>query len=193
VVHRFYAEGAKLQQEDRRITAVVTRDVVPGRERAYEEWGRRAVAASGRYGASGHTFLNPQAGGTRRLLIAQFPDDASAKAWDESDERAQLLQEAAEFSTMEIQRTSGLEAWFTLPGERAIVPPPRWKQLLVTLLGAYPLVVVISAFVMPQLEALPLLVRSAVLPLVLLTLMTYVVMPILTRAFRAWLFPRRRP
>jgi antibiotic biosynthesis monooxygenase (ABM) superfamily enzyme len=92
---------------------------------------------------------------------------------------------------MEIQRTSGLEAWFTLPGERAIVPPPRWKQLLVTLIGAYPLVVLISAFVMPQLDAWPLLVRSAVLPVVLLTLMTYGVMPLLTRAFRGWLYPRR--
>jgi uncharacterized protein len=180
-------------QSDSRITAVVTRDVAPGRERDYEQWARRVVAASSRYGAGGHTFLIPQAGGTRRVLIAQFADEAGARAWDESDERARLVQEAAEFSTMEIQRTSGLEAWFTLPGERAIIPPPRWKQLLVTLIGAYPLVVLISAFVMPQLQEWPLLVRSAVLPVVLLTLMTYGVMPLLTRAFRRWLYPRRTP
>jgi antibiotic biosynthesis monooxygenase (ABM) superfamily enzyme len=92
---------------------------------------------------------------------------------------------------VEIQRTSGFEAWFTLPGEQAIVPPPRWKQLLVTLVGAYPLVVLISAFVMPQLQTWPLLVRSAVLPVVLLSVMTYVVMPPLTRVFRGWLYPRR--
>jgi len=176
---------------DRRITAVVTRDVVPGRERDYEEWGRRVVAASTRHGASGHTFLVPQAGGTRRILIAQFPDEGSASAWDESEERARLVQEAARFSTVEIQRTSGLEAWFTLPGERAIVPPPRWKQLLVTLVGAYPLVILISAFVMPQLQTWPLLLRSAVLPLVLLTLMTYLVMPLLAKAFRGWLYRHR--
>jgi uncharacterized protein len=180
-----------MEQEDRRITAVVTRDVIPGRERDYEEWARRVVAASARYGASGHTFLTPHAGATRRVLIAQFPDEAGASAWDESEERARLVREAAEFSTMDIQRTSGFEAWFTLPGERAIIPPPRWKQLLVTLVGAYPLVILISAFVMPQLQAWPLLVRSAVLPVVLLTLMTYVVMPLLTQVFRGWLYPRR--
>ena len=54
------------------ITAVVTRDVIPGRERDYEEWARRAVSVSARYGATGHTFLTPDAGlPARRVLIAQ--------------------------------------------------------------------------------------------------------------------------
>jgi uncharacterized protein len=59
--------------------------------------------------------------------------------------------------------------------------------------GAYPLAVVLSAFVLPQLANWPLLLRSAVLPVVLLTLMTYVVIPRLTQLFRGWLYPRRRP
>jgi antibiotic biosynthesis monooxygenase (ABM) superfamily enzyme len=180
-----------MEQEDKRITAVVTRNVFPGRERDYEEWGRRVVAASARYGATGHTFLTPNTSAPRRVLIAQFPDEAGARAWDESEERDRLVREAAEFSTMDIQRITGLEAWFTLPGEQAIVPPSRWKQLLVTLIGAYPLVVLVSAFIMPQLQGWPLLLRSAVLPVVLLTLMTYVVMPLLTQLFRGWLYPRR--
>lgn len=179
-----------MEQDDKRITAVVTRNVFPGREYDYEEWGRRVVAESTRYGATGHTFLTPQAGTPRRVLIAQFPDEAGARAWDESDERDRLVREAAEFSTMDLQRITGLEAWFTLPGERAIVPPPRWKQLLVTLIGAYPLVVLVSAFLMPRLQSWPMLLRSAVLPIVLLTLMTYVVMPPLTKLFRGWLYPR---
>ncbi|MEY2564305.1 MAG: uncharacterized protein QOH88_2498 [Verrucomicrobiota bacterium] len=180
-----------MEQEDKRITAVVTRNVFPGRERDYEEWGRRVVAASARYGATGHTFLTPETGAPRRVLIAQFPDEATARVWDESEERDRLVREAAEFSTMDIQRITGLEAWFTLPGRQAIVPPPRWKQLLITLIGAYPLVLLVSAFIMPQLQGWPLLLRSAVLPVVLLTLMTYGVMPPLTQLFRGWLYPRR--
>ena len=39
---------------------------------------------------------------------------------------------------------------------------------------------------------LPLLVRSALFPLVLLTLMTYVVMPMVTRFTRPWLGRRRQ-
>ena len=55
------------------VTAVVTRDVIPGRESDYDEWARRVVSASARYGATGHTFLifGPAAP-TRRVLIAQF-------------------------------------------------------------------------------------------------------------------------
>jgi uncharacterized protein len=173
-------------------TVVVTRDVLPGRERDYEEWARRVVSASARYGTTGHTFLTPDAGvPARRVLIAQFPDQDAVRAWDEPGDRDRLVWEAAAFSSLDIQRATGLEAWFTLPGERAIVPPPRWKQLVVTLVGAYPLVVLLSAFVLPQLAAWPLLVRSAVLPVVLLTLMTYVVMPRLTQFLRGWLYPRR--
>jgi antibiotic biosynthesis monooxygenase (ABM) superfamily enzyme len=101
------------------------------------------------------------------------------------------VEEADEFSAQHYQRASGLETWFTLPGERAIVPPPRWKQLLVTLVGAYPMVVLLSAFVLPRVEEWPLLARAAVTPVVLLSLMTYVVMPLLTQLFRGWLYPRQ--
>jgi uncharacterized protein len=83
------------------------------------------------------------------------------------------------------------EAWFTVAGERAIVPPPRWKQLLATLVGAYPLVILLFAFVLPRLAGWPLLVRSAMLPVVLLTLMTYVVMPQVTKLLRGWLYSRQ--
>jgi antibiotic biosynthesis monooxygenase (ABM) superfamily enzyme len=77
-----------------------------------------------------------------------------------------------------------------VPGGRAIVPPPRWRQLLATLIGAYPLVILLSAFVLPRLADWPLLVRSAVLPVVLLTLMTYVIMPQVTKVLRGWLYAR---
>ena len=175
------------------VTAVVTRDVMTGRERDYEDWAHRVVDASARHGASGHTLLTiDPAVPSRRVLIAQFPNQARVREWDESDDRARLVEEAANFSTVDVQRASGLEAWFTLPGKQAIVPPPRWKQLLVTLLGAYPLVVLVSAFLLPLLGNWPLLLRSAVLPVVLLTAMTYVVMPLLTRLFKPWLYPPGR-
>jgi uncharacterized protein len=50
----------------------------------------------------------------------------------------------------------------------------------------------LSAFVLPRVEEWPLLVRAAVTPIVLLSLMTYVVMPHLSRLFRGWLYPRQQ-
>jgi antibiotic biosynthesis monooxygenase (ABM) superfamily enzyme len=175
------------------VTAVVTRDVIPGREPDYEEWASRVVSASARHGATGHTFLtlDPSAP-TRRVLIAQFRDADAVRAWDESEDCERLVREAEEFSKAHIQRASGLETWFTLPGRHAIVPPPRWKQLLATLIGAYPLVVVMSGWVLPRLATWPLLLRSIVFPVVLLTLMTYLIMPLVTKALRGWLYPSSR-
>ena len=73
----------------------------------------------------------------------EFANEEALVAWEASEERDRLVQEARKFSTPDVQRATGLETWFVLPGQRAIVPPPRWKMLLVTLIGAYPLVVLI--------------------------------------------------
>jgi antibiotic biosynthesis monooxygenase (ABM) superfamily enzyme len=192
-LHNQGSEEGPMESERGPVTAVVTRDVTPGHESDYEEWAHRVVSASGRYGATGHTLLTPDpAAPTRRVLIVQFPDEDGVRAWDESKDRDELVKEAEEFSSLHIQRATGLETWFALPGRRAIVPPPRWKQLLATLVGAYPLVVLMSAFVLPRLTTWPLLLRSIVFPVVLLTLMTYVVMPLVTKAMRGWLYPPRR-
>ncbi len=40
-----------------------------------------------------------------------------------------------------------------------------------------------------HLEDVPLLLRAAILPLVLLSLMTYLVMPLVTRLLKRWLYP----
>lgn len=179
-----------MESEPGPVTAIVTRDVIAGREDAYEEWARRAVDASARYRATGHTFLiSDPAAPTRRVMIAHFPDVDAVRAWDASPERDRLVKEAEEFSSLHLQRATGLETWFELPGKQPIVPPPRWKQLLATLVGAYPVVVLIVAFALPRLASWPLLLRSLVLPVVLLSVMTYVVMPVVTKALRGWLYP----
>jgi antibiotic biosynthesis monooxygenase (ABM) superfamily enzyme len=46
-----------------------------------------------------------------------------------------------------------------------------------------------SAFILPRLTTWPLLLRSIVLPVVLLSLMSQVVMPVVTKALRGWLYP----
>jgi antibiotic biosynthesis monooxygenase (ABM) superfamily enzyme len=132
--------------------------------------------------------LRPHVG----FFVLHFANEEALGAWEASEERDRLVQEARKFSTPDVQRATGLETWFVLPSERAIVPPPRWKMLLVTLIGAYPLVVLLSAFVLPSLEGWPLLVRAAVLPVVLLSLMTYLIMPQLKRLLSGWLYPHQR-
>jgi antibiotic biosynthesis monooxygenase (ABM) superfamily enzyme len=52
-------------------------------------------------------------------------------------------------------------------------PPPRWKRWLVSLLAVYPLVLAFQALVVPGMLGLPLPLRALLVPLVLLTLMTF--------------------
>ncbi|NMH93419.1 hypothetical protein HF519_17925 [Pseudonocardia bannensis] len=67
-------------------------------------------------------------------------------------------------------------------------PPPRWKQWILSLIAAYPLVLAFQAFVVPQVADWPIWAKAALFPLIILTLMMYVVMPAVTRLFRRWLF-----
>ena len=59
------------------------------------------------------------------------------------------------------------------------------------LVSVYPLVVLFQWALAPRVNRWPLLVKSAVFPLVLLTLMSFVVMPLVTRFLRRWLRPGR--
>ena len=63
----------------------------------------------------------------------------------------------------------------------------RGRTWAVSLLGLYPLALGFLTFVAPHIAHWPLAVRAAIFPFVLLTLMTYVVMPGLTRLTGHWL------
>ncbi len=82
---------------------------------------------------------------------------------------------------------SGLEAWF----EPAVVPasmhPPRARMALVTWLGIFPTVSLVLWLAAPLLQALPFLLRTAVLTALIVVMMTWLVMPRLVRLLRGFL------
>ena len=87
---------------------------------------------------------------------------------------------------------TGLETWFTLPSKVGEPSPPRYKMVVVTWLGVFPIVMIIFSVFGHWLSLLPTLVRTLVFTAVMVTLMTYVVMPRMTRLFSFWLYPDRR-
>lgn len=80
----------------------------------------------------------------------------------------------------------GLEAWFRSPGG----PPPRWKMAFVTLLGVYPVSVLIGFILSPQLKKLPLALNLFCVSTLIVACLTWLVMPRLTRWFKPWLSPQ---
>jgi uncharacterized protein len=163
-----------------------------GREDALARWTQRIVGAARMHpGSLDATVIGPDGSGTYRV-VHHFLDQAALESWLASPQRAELLREAEALLDRPpaVERT-GLETWFRLPSDtRAIVPPSRWKMWLTSVLAIYPLVFAFLAWVNPHIKEWPIALRAAVFPLVLLSLMTYLVMPTITRLLRPWLSSR---
>jgi len=141
------------------------------------------AAADGLPGHLGGTVLRDP-GSPDVHIVHRFTGEEELQRWLATQERAAQIErlEGVAERRGAPERLTGLEGWF---GAQAA--PPRWKQWLASFLGAYPLVVLFQWLLAPHVERLPLLLRSAVLPLILLSLMTYVAMPVVTRVLQGWL------
>lgn len=166
----------------------------PGQEEALADWTHRIVSAARAHpGNVAATVIDTQYAGEYQVFH-HFDSAQTLQSWLDSDERKQLLADAEPIleSAPTRQLETGLETWFQLPSQqRAMVPPPRWKMWLTSVVAIYPLVLAFQAWLAPKMLRWPLELRAAVLPLVILTLMTFVVMPVVTRVLTPWLAVRR--
>ncbi|MEM7225797.1 MAG: hypothetical protein AAF495_22655 [Pseudomonadota bacterium] len=123
-------------------------------------------------------------------LILHFESAAALRRWERSSERRKWMTRltALAVHTSPWQVLTGLEAWFTLPGQGALVPPPRHKMAVVTWLALFPLIMVIAILLEALFGELPILLHAFIASALAVPLMTYVIMPRMTRLFRSWLF-----
>ncbi|MBC7268971.1 MAG: antibiotic biosynthesis monooxygenase [Streptomyces sp.] len=172
------------------VTTVLTWRVRPGRERAFEEWAHGITECAQEFpGNEGVAWLRPE-NGHRYHVVLRFSDTHRLTTWLDSEQRAEWharIEGIATEISSERQSTTGLETWFGLPGT-TVRPPPRWKMVLTTFLGAYPFTFLIQWLITPHTQDWPLPLRAAVFPILLLPLLTYLVMPGLSRALRQWLY-----
>jgi len=85
------------------------------------------------------------------------------------------------------QELSGLETWFTLPGQRSMIPPPRWKMALVTVLGVWPVSMLIPRLLNPFIANQPQLLQALCVSVGIVVVLTWAVMPMLVKLLRSWL------
>jgi antibiotic biosynthesis monooxygenase (ABM) superfamily enzyme len=65
--------------------------------------------------------------------------------------------------------------------------PPRYKLALVTWAGAYGVITLIIWLLGPTMAGWPLVLRTLLISVLMVNALTWVVLPALTRLFRAWL------
>jgi len=182
------------QATDPPVTVDVVQKIKPGCEADFEAVLTDLTEAAKTF--AGHLGVNVFRPADRTnpeyRIVFKFDHLSNLHQWEASPIRRKLLERAKRLTVGDSQwRTlTGLETWFTLSTQQAIVPPPRYKMLIVTCLAAFPTINLINWALHPVDRFLPPLLRLLLGTVILLSLMTYVVMPRVTKLFAGWLYPR---
>lgn len=175
------------------VTVVVRRRVRQGKESAYEGWlGALIKEASALPGYLGTTVQRPAPSGQREYTsVFRFDSIEHLRGFEESDLRRRALADVVALVEADAvwEKLTGLELWFTPPPGIAVPQPSRFRMALVMIAVVYGLVLSIGSVVALVLSDAPTPLRLLVTITVEVFLMTYVLMPRLTRWLAGWIYP----
>ena len=178
------------------LTVVVSRRVRKGQQEAFEALSSQMTERASRFpGYLGTAMFRPASPDDPEYrIVFKFRDRETLTTWEESEERAELLEQIESLLVQPSERevTSGIVTWFTLPGQNPVQPPPKWKMTIVSWLALYPAVTLVFVIFGDLLAKVPLLLRTMIVTIVVMALMSYVLMPRMTKWFAFWLFPRQK-
>ena len=168
------------------VHVAITRKIKPGKEKEFHEALRQFVGKSFTHDAvHGAGIITFPHGHQQEIgILRSFATQAEKEAFYSSD----LFKEWEAFAAPlteglpEYRELTGLEAWFRAPGA-----PPRWKMALVTLLGVYPVSLLLTFTVGQLTGGLPVLLKSLIFAACMVGLLTWAVMPFLVRHLKPWL------
>lgn len=172
------------------ITVVIRHRVKSGKESDFEEWLRgitkEALNFKGYLGFNVVRPSNPKH--PEYVVFFRFDDFANLEKWEESEARRKWLDQLDPLTVHAPtrERHTGLEVWFTPPV--GSVQPPRWKMVVVTLMAVYPLISLVQVSLVPLLSEWPFLLRTLATSALFVCLMTYTIMPLISRLFSRWLY-----
>jgi hypothetical protein len=177
------------------VTVVVTRRVRRGCEEAYEAWLERLIeGAKTMPGFLGARFQRGTAEEAPVYTsVFRFDSVEHLRAFEVSDLRRRALREVTDLVEADAvwSRLTGLELWFTPPAGTVVPQPSRFRMALVMIAVVYGLVLSIGQLVGLALGTAPPPVRLLVTIVIEVFLMTYLIMPRLTRSLARWIYPRK--
>ncbi|MCW8865023.1 MAG: antibiotic biosynthesis monooxygenase [Colwellia sp.] len=174
------------------ITVSISRHVKPGYEAQYELWISGVIEAASTYpGHLGTNVLRP--GPTTNheyVLIYRFDSYSNCQTWEKSSLRQAWLEKLGDMVEGDsvMRRGTGLEFWFDLPELPVQKHPSPHKMALVLITVVYSLVLMFNIMLEPLLEGMPLWQHVLVIVVLQVLLMTYLVMPRVTRLLKHWLY-----
>lgn len=174
------------------VTVVVTRRVKPGREQDYEAWLAQLLkdmaAMPGYLGTSVHR--PPPTGPRDYTSVFRFDSVENLRAFEASDLRRNALHTVSALVEEDAmwRELSGLEFWFSPPAGTVVPQPSRVRMAIVMVVVVYGLVLSIGQLVALVLSGAPSAVRLLVTIVIEVALMTWVIMPRLTRILARWIY-----
>jgi hypothetical protein len=180
------------------VTIVLVRNVKPDRRNDFEEWARgMSQVVRGFEGYLGTDFIRPgDHSHPEYVIVVRFDRYEHLRAFMESAQREEWLKKSEDMmiGEMDTREAHGFQPWFTLPDRSpGLIPPAKYKMVVVTLLALYPSLLVLSTLISSLLHGWPRPFLMLITVLLLVPVMTYTLMPWMTRPFRFWLYPQAAP
>ncbi|MDX2228906.1 MAG: hypothetical protein NW220_04685 [Leptolyngbyaceae cyanobacterium bins.349] len=169
---------------------VIEHDVALEKQDAFREWQTNITKAASEYaGYQATDVCPPVEQDDKWYIMVHFDSPEHLNVWLDSDIRHKLVEIGKTiFSTSKITYyKTGLERWF-IPHDSN---PPAWKQIMATLLGLYPTVMILSWLQSFSGILKPFSPPDAMLisNFVSICLLTWIVMPLVARSLKFWLQP----
>src|SRR5207237_3369619 len=131
----------------------------------------------------------PGSGSREYGIIRKFASRDALTAFRTSPEYLGWNQLAVELTegNGRVEELNGLESWFTLPGAplRAL---PKWKMAIATFLGVFPVAMFLNLTLGRVIKSWHFVLGSALFNACVVALLTWLVMPLITRGLHGWLY-----
>ena len=176
------------------VTTVVRRRVRPDRREDYEAWLRRLLAEAEHLDGFLGADVHPPAPGSPEVeytSVFRFGSLDQLRTFERSELRRRAMEEVVDLVEADAvwDTHTGLELWFDPPPGTVVPQPVRWRMALLLGVVVYVLVLVFGAAAAAVIGGWPFPLRLALVIAVEITLMTYVLLPWVTRRLRGWIYP----
>ncbi|MDG2614939.1 hypothetical protein P7L53_01655 [Thermoleptolyngbya sichuanensis XZ-Cy5] len=192
-----------LQTEQPVHASLVVEHTVPrGKGIAFRRWHAKLTRTAWRFKGYIRTDLLPPVKGKSQIKwysIVHFDSPENLNAWLKSKDREAVINaedhpvESYQFKSF----TTGLEGWFSpkIGGEQLGLGPPAWKQNLAVVLGLYPTLMIQSVLLgaLGFMKNLPHPSAMLLDNFISCSILTWLVMPWVTRTLSFWLQPAAQP
>ena len=182
----------KESESDGGVVEVIITQVKPGMEAAYREWETRIQQAQSKFpGYRGAYVQPPVAGELGWTTLMRFDTAEQLDTWLRSPERAALVKESealVDYAHLQRMGTS-FPGWFPTDPKTGQAPP-NWKAAMLVLLGLFPIVMLETRFLSPQLAGVNSSLGMFIGNVISVALTTYLTMPLFIKTFGWWLFPK---